>query len=415
MEAQVFEYSPTYVKLPNGIRKVFPNNNIWKQQIENQTMAPLYDDYSLFYDVFFDLNKNNIWAVGPPLFTFKEKMFPLKILYKGKPIRFQYHQYQSEKIGGCANCLQIPATNIKEKKTTLTFLGSNWEIDIKVASFPITKAKNPTMAFLQKNYSSNHIVDWILWHYRIHNFRRILFYDNGSDNIQEVKAKLKNIPAPNLEIIFVHWPYYYGNPFTKNFTDLFAQRAQLNHSLKLHYRQNCYIANWDIDEYLITTDFKKLPILKHKKPFFLLKRYDIVDTKEKKPTNIKDCLVRKKNPGASKYFFHTKKITFLHDVHHVDRDHPQYILLFRIISFLFRIISFLFAKKIKIKQTLRKRITTKYHISPMNLYLIHANPIKKIWKRRHIHKGMRPFQVIFDSKYHIEDDNIKKNIEKSKL
>ncbi len=77
--------------------------------------VPNYDDYSLFYDVFFSLDKKYIWTVCPPLFFLKKKFFPVKILYEGRPLKYEYCDYSKSSASSCISCFKIPATSIKEK------------------------------------------------------------------------------------------------------------------------------------------------------------------------------------------------------------------------------------------------------------------------------------------------------------
>lgn len=398
MKVQIFDYKPSYIKLPSHLKKNFTEDYPkWKNQKENLEKDPTYDNYSLFYDVFFDLSRKNIWTIGPPFFSLQKKIFPMKILYQGKNIPYKYHQYNKKPTKAyCANCFQIPAKKIKENNPTLTFIGKNYSIQVKVATFPnINKQPKLTLTILQKNYSAEYIVDWVLWHYRLHNFRRILFYDNGSQNIQQVKQTLQNLNTPNLEIIFIDWPYYYGGR-SPRFDDCFAQQTQLNHTLKLHYKLDNIIANWDLDEFLISTIPIEFKTVKKIIPSFPIVRYDIIDVAQKPPTSIRDCLTRYKQPcNTGKYCFIPKSIRYISNPHFISLRESYMYYIFRYIKKYYDLIK-------------------KNHFYEKKIYLIHTQPIKVFWKRK-LKANERVFQTTFDLNLHIKDQNIQEHLEKSGL
>ena len=398
-------YKPTWVKLPNGFSREIITRNRRNGQVgrlATKAENPTYDDYSLFYDVFFSLDKRYIWTVGPPLLFFGKKLLPIQIYYKGKNLKYKYYHYHNSTVSSCSTCFKILATSIKEKNPTLTFSAQNWKIELVVASFPLIHSEGKlTLATLQKNYTTNHIIEWVLWHYRLHQFKRILFYDNGSDNRSEVKTALQHLNLPDLEIVFVDWSYYfYGNLFPHSFGDRFAQNTHLNHVLRLHSGQTHFVAGLDLDEYLINASSVALQHLIKTQYYLLFQRYDIVDVDKELPSSIKDCTTRKKKPLPNgKYLYRSNSVKYLSSPHDILRS--QFYLSSRFCFRLFHILqSKLLARFCKI---------TKY-----NLYVIHAQPIKIFWKSNRTHKE-RPFRVAFESKIHLKDQNIQEHLKKALL
>jgi hypothetical protein len=412
----VLEYLPTYVKIPSNLKKTFTDKR-WKNQLKNKENDPAYDDYSLFYDVFFDLRRKSIWTVGPPFLSLEKEIFPLKVFYKGKHLRYKYHKYNIPEHYAFG-FLEIKASSIKEKNPTLTFVGRNWRLDVKVSSFPFSSQEGLTISVLQKDYSCQHIIEWVLWHYRLHQFRRILFYDNGSENIEEVKKALKKLNIPDLEIIIIHWPYYYG--ISKKFDDLFAQKAQLNHSLKLHYKQKYCISNWDMDDYLVSKNPITYKNLRNIKPYLEMARYSVVNTKKELSTSIRDCVVREKIAVDAKYFFHSDGVKYIYDVHYfVNNDYRRPAPVF---SFYFQVIRWIYIEIKKFQSQYHQRV--KFFIFgllsewrakrkiPEGTYLIHARNITIRWKNEQAYVDY-PLRSIFDSELHIQDENIQEHLKRA--
>ncbi|KAF3982674.1 MAG: hypothetical protein HFP81_09940 [Methylococcales symbiont of Hymedesmia sp. n. MRB-2018] len=398
--ATVIKYKPSYVRLPENIKKDFSQTK-WKDQLENKEQQPTYDDYSLFYDVFFDIDKNNIWTIGPPLFSVEDEMLPFEIFYQGKKLTYKYSsvEYKTVKYP----YFQIPATRIKEENPELTFTGKDWTISIKVSTFPTSNHQQPTLTLLQKDYSIQHIIEWILWHYRLYGFKRILFYDNGSNNAAEVQKALENLQIPDLEIIFIEWHYFYGS--SERYDDLFAQTTQLNHTLKLHHQQNTMIGDWDLDEYLVSAPNNNLQKIINRSFYYEMKRYQIVDVGQELPTSVKDCLIRKIQPQQGcKYFFRAKNAKHIGNPHVIAKN--NFILFYHL--------------SLVLKARLLKPATKIFNRSlPSNsdshgIYLIHAEPIKRTWKVSQTNKD-RPFRTTYDAKIHIKDENIANNIKQSGL
>ena len=106
-----------------------------------------------------------------------------------------------------------------------------------------------TLNTLQKNNPLEWIRDWVLYHHRIHGVERVLFYDNNSQNRQELKeflSQLESEGSENFEICFIPWDSIYA-PLKLSF----CQVSQINHAYYWLWDKASYHLNHDIDEYLV--------------------------------------------------------------------------------------------------------------------------------------------------------------------
>ena len=101
-----------------------------------------------------------------------------------------------------------------------------------------------TISALQKDNHFTWIRDWILWHRRLHKVGRVVLYDNGSEEQNILIEQLKSL-EPEVQLIFVNWPFPYGiQPYK------FAQNGSLNHCRLKFAIPGAYCINLDVDEYL---------------------------------------------------------------------------------------------------------------------------------------------------------------------
>lgn len=419
-------YSPSHIKLPEHITKDLTakeySNQLWcKNNITG------YDDYSLFYDVYFDLNRNYIWTVGPPLFSLEKEIVSVKILYKGKSLNYTLNK-QPYCFVKNYHYFQIEANEIQESNPTLTFEFKTFTVNAKVKTFPSFPAKNTkvikplTLSVLQLDYSVDHIISWILWHYRTAGITRFLFYDNNSKNAKEVQEALQSIDEKYLEIIFISWPYYYGRH--PKFCDLFAQSCQLNHTLRIHYSQDYCICNWDLDEFLVCVDKNVFQKYANIFAYLPLEKYNVIETTSQPVTKISQCMVRNLSSEGPKFFYHSNYIKHVATPHFIRKNdfyEGMYTEAKKIPSIEIPSISEskyrLLLSKLKYKVLKLFFWKSKAFISLSSLkdfkekhYLIHTVPFKILWKvKRH-----RP-SVEFDPSIHIRDKNIINCIKKADL
>ena len=112
-----------------------------------------------------------------------------------------------------------------------------------------------TISTLQKNNYVEWISDWILWHSRLYDVKRIVLYDNESSNQKQLMKYLKTL-EPEVQIVFVCWPFPYGSKASY----MFCQHGTLNHCRLKFPISSSYCINLGIDEYLVlrTSDSLKI-------------------------------------------------------------------------------------------------------------------------------------------------------------
>ena len=139
------------------------------------------------------------------------------------------------------------------------------EVEVRVgdASVSVMVPPNPfrnwrevrfTQQTRQKNYPLEWIRDHCLFYHRVHGFQRILFYDNMSDNPQELQELLEGLDR-GLEVAFVRWPLAaWGDLPDGDGRYTYQQTSSLyaayNHAYLLFRHTSRYMSHFDLDEYL---------------------------------------------------------------------------------------------------------------------------------------------------------------------
>ncbi|MEQ8717544.1 MAG: glycosyltransferase family 2 protein [Acidimicrobiales bacterium] len=98
---------------------------------------------------------------------------------------------------------------------------------------------------IQKNNPARWLADWARYHACL-GFSRVLIYDNGSDDRDEVAGALSRVSTPS-DIILVEWDFPFG--IHRSYETTFAQWGALNHAYQMTSRGS-WLANFDVDEYL---------------------------------------------------------------------------------------------------------------------------------------------------------------------
>ena len=141
--------------------------------------------------------------------------------------------------------------------------GESLAIDIDPYPFsghPIARIMQQTM---QKDYPFVWIKDHVLYMHRLHDIDRYVFYDNGSQNYEELIENLRKISeTEGIEILVINWPF----PYTRIWRleeenikfDSYAQQAAFNHGFFIFESITIYGMNIDIDEYLFNHSFLSL-------------------------------------------------------------------------------------------------------------------------------------------------------------
>ena len=239
----MYLYQPNSVLVPVDTKsvRVMPATATFSEDKLERT-----DKRTVFYDVFVDGQSRKLRATGPKLFNLKKELFPLRIFVNGNPISYRLDEIhrliflESEHgVGQFGNELVIEFRfKLFTKKIRL-----HWHsIELKLRDYKRTPISITT---LQKDNCFEWIRDWIRWHCRLYDVGRLILYDNGSSNRDELISRLRSLEG-ELKIIFVEWNFPHGvNPYK------YAQYGSLNHARLVFPVPKSYCINLDVDEYLV--------------------------------------------------------------------------------------------------------------------------------------------------------------------
>ena len=170
----------------------------------------------------------------------------MRIRYDGKYLTFKLAEIKSICL------LEVDApSDIQDSLITLTFEFPVFSVDLKFDTTHSIESRfnHPnyrlTLATLQKNNHIEWIEDWIKWYSRLHSVQRLVLYDNGSSNKQNLIRCLKELDV-DMKIVLVDWPFEYGR-----IPDNFTQKGAMNHCRMRFAVRDGYCINADIDEYLV--------------------------------------------------------------------------------------------------------------------------------------------------------------------
>ena len=262
----MYIYKPNSVVLPpnSNTKRIFPTKNRLYEFTNVDTRVDLHDGMpspyqynnlasnldtrTVFFDVYIDWNTKILYGIGPRLFNLENELFPMEIFVNGKNTEFKIYQQMRLLF---IKSKRLPGSLPKSVHIELVFksFAHSMRLDLQQCQQSIESCSSApiTISTLQKNNDTQWVIDWILWHRRLHNVERIVLYDNGSTNRTELIEKLKAL-EPEVKIIFVDWPFPYGI-FPNNLT----QDGSLNHCRIRFPIEHGYCINLDIDEYLVSS------------------------------------------------------------------------------------------------------------------------------------------------------------------
>ena len=249
----MYQYKPTPVFIPLGQEVVRTAPGLSSLPEEEQQK---FDSRTIFYDVFFDPHSRTLQALGPLPLNLKSQIFPLAIYINDQPVKT--HLYQIERLTflksePLPNNIVSPLYIKFEFKTFVCSL----ELDPSHTNSNDQEYSNARLSIttMQKDNHFEWIEDWVKWHSRLFGVRRLILYDNGSTNRNELISQLTNL-EDEVKVIFVDWNYPYGSEDLKKHK--FAQHGALNHARLVFPVEDSYCINLDIDEYLVKPDSAKL-------------------------------------------------------------------------------------------------------------------------------------------------------------
>ena len=238
-----------YVYIPNSV--LLPTDSPVVRELPNfrnfgEFDKSNFDTHTIFFDVFVDRTSNRLQCIGPPLSNLRNEILPFAIYFEDKKLAYEIKQIHlttfviTEPLPN-----DLPATVQFEFhfKSFKNIININWQIDEQKKSelddYPLT------LSTLQKDNPVQWVVDWVHWHCRLHDARRLVLYDNGSANKEELIKRLCELES-EIQTILVEWSFPHGTPHTK-----YAQLGSLNHCRLKFPVINGFCINLDVDEYLV--------------------------------------------------------------------------------------------------------------------------------------------------------------------
>ena len=231
---------PTSVLIPESIgieRELRSNFRHVDGSPLDETDLSQYDRYTLFYDVFFNIDNDRLYLLGPPLLNLGRQLLPLRARLNGKDIDLSIKDFFKQsyfEVSGEVDPGSVGAINRVE-------LDFNGVFDVAL-DIERNRQQRQTriLSTLQKNNRSRWIRDWIRYYREYFDIDAVVLYDNGSENIEALRKELDGV-------IIEDWDYPYG--IVRSHANKFCQQGSLNHC-RLKYGCGAEIFNFDIDELL---------------------------------------------------------------------------------------------------------------------------------------------------------------------
>ena len=268
---EMYIYKSNSVVLPpnSKTKRIFPTKNRLYEVTNMDTRVDLHDTMpspyqynilarnldtrTVFFDVYIDWNTKILFGIGPRLFNLENELFPMEIYVNGNNTEFKIYQQGNLLF---IKSKRLPSSLPKSVHIELVFKSFTHSMNLDLQQCQQSIESNSsapiTISTLQKNNDIQWVLDWILYHRRLHNVERIVLYDNGSTNRNELIENLKAL-EPEVKIIFVDWPFPYGiKPYKA------TQDGSLNHCRIRFPVKHGYCINLDIDEYLVRSGEKNL-------------------------------------------------------------------------------------------------------------------------------------------------------------
>ena len=213
------------------------------------------DTATLFYDVFLDPSTNRLIGLGSAFLNLKKDLFPISIICRGTALKYELEEIKGITFFQSETLNEIPT--------------SQFEVDFHFKTFNQTVLIDPifdmksrsnssyrlTLTTVQKDNPIEWVLDWLLWHHRAFGVQRLILYDNGSKNLDELIAQFSS-KSFELEIVLVDWPFPHGvEPYK------YCQLGSLNHCRLRFPVPNGYCINLDVDEYLLASENNLLNFL----------------------------------------------------------------------------------------------------------------------------------------------------------
>ena len=250
---QIYKPNPIIIPENSPVQKRFPKLH----GIPSEKWI-IIDSATLLYDVFLDQNTNRLVGLGPALLNLKKELLPMSVICRGKVLKYELEEVKGITIFQSETLTEIPTSQFKVELHFETFNKTVVIDPIFDEKFRSHPSHRLTLTTLQKDNTIQWIHDWLLWHHRAFDVHRLILYDNGSKNLDELIAQLSS-RSIELEIVLVDWPFPYDvGPYE------YCQLGSLNHCRLRFPVPKGYCINLDVDEYLMYSENNLLKFLDSK-------------------------------------------------------------------------------------------------------------------------------------------------------
>ena len=208
-----------------------------------------FDRRTVFCDVFLSHRRNQLLCIGPPLLNLG---IPESVALRGRTRRFVVEEPPVPMRRMSLLRIGLDAGDHRAMETGAIGLQvrfPEFRLDVPVARSAAVSHNRVslTLSTLQKDNDPQWLRDWCAWHHRAHGVERIVFYDNGSRDADEVYAELARRSA-DFELVVVPWNYPYGP--ARRWSCNYTQTTALNHCRLMFGPLTRWCINLDVDEYL---------------------------------------------------------------------------------------------------------------------------------------------------------------------
>ena len=252
--AKLATYSPQGVRIPDDVdvERTFDGD-------PGKEALPSFDRRTVFCDIFLSHRRDQLLCIGPPLLNLG---MPESVVLRGGTRRFAVENppvpMPSRRMSLLRIGLEAGDHRAMETGTVeLLVRFPEFRLDVPVAHRAVApwKPVSLTLSTQQKDNDRQWLRDWCAWHHRAHGVERVVFYDNGSRDADEVYAELARRSA-DFELVVVPWNYPYGP--ARRWSCKYAQSTALNHCRLMFGPLTRWCINLDVDEYLYSNGRRPL-------------------------------------------------------------------------------------------------------------------------------------------------------------
>ena len=291
---QFYKPNPVVIPKDSPVQKRFPR--LYEIPSGEETKI---DTATLFYDIFLDPSANRLIGLGPAFLNLKKDLVPMSLICRGSKLNYELEEIKGVTFFQSETLNEIPNSQFN---VDFQFEAFNQTVvidpifDMKFRSSPDYRL---TLTTVQKDNPIEWVHDWLLWHHRAFGVQRLILYDNGSENLDELIAQMSG-KSFELEIVLVDWPFPHGvEPYK------YCQLGSLNHCRLRFPVPKGYCINLDVDEYLVASENNLLNLLDSRLQYptpgaILLKQFrvsNIISDNRLNPARVSEFSHRNIVPG----------------------------------------------------------------------------------------------------------------------